>query len=72
MKMKSLYLFVYQRTLGNEKLLVCCNFSKEYRDFDFSEFKNGEVLISNLNVADITEKTGLSGYEAIVVREKLS
>jgi len=65
-------LFVYQRTLGNEKLLVCCNFSKEYRDFDFSEFKNGEVLISNLNVADITEKTGLSGYEAIVVREKLS
>ena len=41
-------LYVYTRTLGDEKLLVVCNFTDKEVSYEVpEEFKNGECLISN-------------------------
>ena len=54
------------RTLGNQKLLVVCNFSKENHKFDFSGYENAKVLISNYN-RDAGEDGTLKPYETAVL-----
>ena len=59
-------IFAYTRTLGNQKLLVVCNFSKSEQRFDFSGYENAKVLISNYN-RDAGEDGILKPYEATVL-----
>ena len=41
-------LYVYTRTLGDQKLLVMCNFTKEEQEYTVPEtFAGADVLISN-------------------------
>ena len=60
------HIFAYVRTLGNQKLLVVCNFSKTEQKFDFSGYENAKVLISNYD-GDISEKATLKPYSAIAL-----
>ena len=60
------HIFAYVRTLGNSKLLVVCNFSKEDEKFDFSGYENAKVLISNYD-GNISEKATLKPYSAIAL-----
>lgn len=59
-------IFAYTRTLGNQKLLVVCNFSKSEQRFDFSGYENAKVLISNYN-RDARKDGILKPYEATVL-----
>ncbi|RRJ24647.1 alpha-glucosidase [Lachnoanaerobaculum gingivalis] len=59
-------IFAYVRTLDNQKLLVVCNFSKAEQKFDFSDYENAKVLISNYN-RDVREDGILKPYEATVL-----
>ena len=59
-------IFAYVRTLDNQKLLVVCNFSKAEQKFDFSDYENAKVLISNYN-RDAREDGILKPYEATVL-----
>ena len=59
-------IFAYVRTLGNQKLLVACNFSKTEQKFDFSGYENAKVLISNYD-GNISEKATLKPYSAIAL-----
>ena len=59
-------IFAYTRTLGNQKLLVVCNFSKSEQRFDFSGYENAKVLISNYN-GDTVKDGILKPYEATVL-----
>ena len=59
-------IYAYVRTLGNQKLLVVCNFSKENHKFDFSGYENAKVLISNYN-RDVREDGTLKPYETAVL-----
>ena len=60
------HIFAYVRTLGNQKLLVACNFSKTEQKFDFSGYENAKVLISNYD-GNISEKATLKPYSAIAL-----
>lgn len=64
--------YAYTRTLGNEKLLVICNFKKEEQCFampeEFSGRNQAEVLISNYKDAVWAENMKLRPYEAVVFR----
>ncbi len=66
-------IYVYARTLGDERLLVICNFSKETPVFelpDAASFTDKELVISNYDV-DPAEGIGrltLRPYEARVYR----
>ncbi len=60
------HIFAYVRTLGNQKLLVVCNFSKTEQRFDFSGYENAKVLISNYD-GNISEKATLKPYSAIAL-----
>lgn len=58
-------LYVYTRTLGEEKLLVVCNFSDKEVKYEMpEEFRNGTCIISNTQVGDVVEP-----YGAYVVRK---
>ena len=59
-------IFAYVRTLGNQKLLVACNFSKTEQKFDFKGYENAKVLISNYD-GNISEKATLKPYSAIAL-----
>ncbi len=59
-------IYAYVRTLGNQKLLVVCNFSKENHKFDFSGYENAKVLIYNYD-RDVREDSVLKSYEAAVL-----
>ncbi|PLT33426.1 alpha-glucosidase [Bacillus sp. V5-8f] len=67
-------IYAYTRTLGDEKLLVICNFSSDSPVFtlpDGVEFSTKELLISNYNetsVNDPIEHITLKPYEARVYR----
>lgn len=52
-------LFAYSRIYNDEKIIVYCNFSKEY--VDFSDYANGQVIISNGQT-----KNGLEPYGFVV------
>ena len=62
-------IFAYTRTLGNEQLLVVCNFSTEDRKFDFGQFAqdNVKILISNSSI-DPRKSGVMSAYGAIVLK----
>ncbi len=63
-------IYAYIRTLGDEKLIVYCNFNENTREVELpEEFTNGKILISNYNDAKISEKITLRPYEAIVIQK---
>lgn len=62
-------IFAYTRTLGEEKLLVVCNFSEESQQFLLPEEfhgREGRLLISNYQQEAKAEKQTLRPYEAFV------
>lgn len=62
-------LYVYTRTLGEEKLLVVCNFSDGEVPFNVpEEFRKGEILIGNYADAAVKGQMTLQPYEAVVVK----
>lgn len=63
-------IYAYIRTLGDEKLIVYCNFSENTREVELpEEFTDGKILISNYNDAKVSEKIILRPYEAIVIQK---
>ena len=63
-------IYAYIRTLGDEKLIVYCNFSENTREVEIpEEFVNGRVLISNYSDAKANQKITLRPYEAIVIQK---
>ena len=63
-------IYAYIRTLGDEKLIVYCNFSENTREVEIpEEFVNGKVLISNYSDAKTNQKITLRPYEAIVIQK---
>ena len=63
-------IYAYIRTLGDEKLIVYCNFSKNTRKVEIpEEFVNKKVLISNYSDAKANQKITLRPYEAIVIQK---
>ena len=63
-------IYAYIRTLGDEKLIVYCNFSENTREVELpEEFTNGKVLISNYIDAKANHKITLRPYEAIVIQK---
>ena len=49
-------IYAYIRTLGDEKLIVYCNFSENTREVELpEEFTNGKVLISNYKCSCISQ-----------------
>lgn len=63
-------IYSYIRTLGDEKLIVYCNFSENTREVELpKEFTNGKVLISNYSDAKVNHKITLRPYEAIVIQK---
>ncbi len=62
-------IYAYTRTLGEEKLLVVCNFTAEEVSFDVpEEFLRGEILIGNYEDAKIGKNMKLRPYEAVAVK----
>lgn len=62
-------LYVYTRTLDNEKLLVICNFTEEEEIYSVAEeFSEGEVLISNYHRETVEKEILLKPYEALVLK----
>ena len=65
-------LFVYTRTLGQEKLLVVCNFSPRETPFAVpDEFVGAPLLISNMENAYDRAVMDLKPYEAFVLKKNL-
>lgn len=63
-------IYAYIRTLGDEKLIVYCNFSENTREVELTEeFVNKKVLISNYSDAKANQKITLRPYEAIVIQK---
>ena len=63
-------IYAYIRTLGDEKLIVYCNFIENTREVELpEEFTDGKILISNYNDAKVSEKITLRPYEAIVIQK---
>ena len=63
-------IYAYTRTLGDEKLIVYCNFSENTREAELpEEFTNGKIFISNYDDAAVNEKITLRPYEAIVIQK---
>lgn len=62
-------LYVYTRTLDQEKLLVICNFTKDEQTYMVPEtFVKAGVLISNYGREQVQEKLLLWPYEAVVLK----
>lgn len=63
-------IYAYIRTLGDEKLIVYCNFSENTREVELpEEFVNKKVLISNYSDAKANQKITLRPYETIVIQK---
>lgn len=67
-------LWVYTRTLDEEKWLIVCSFSDTSVPFEIpEEFADGECVISNLSDADnipVRGRVVLTPYETFVIRRK--
>ena len=65
-------LYVYTRTLGDQKLLVMCNFTKEEQEYTVPEtFAGADVLISNYPQSGAAAGARkLRAYEAVVLETK--
>ncbi|MGP1434368.1 MAG: glycoside hydrolase family 13 protein [Catonella sp.] len=59
-------LFVYERSLNGQKLMVVCNFSENERDFNFEEIDTGKVLVNNYKEFNTIENK-LRPFESIVI-----
>ena len=63
-------LFVYTRSLDNEKLLVICNFSEEETVYCVpEEFAGKKVLIGNYEGQEAAHSIRLRPYEALVIEK---
>ena len=63
-------IYAYTRTLGDEKLIVYCNFSENTREVEVpAEFTDGNILISNYADAKADKKITLRPYEAVVIQK---
>ena len=65
--------FAYMRTLGEQKLLVLCNFTKEEQTLDIPSeagCTEGEVLISNYGREEAEDIRALRPYEAVAIWQK--
>ena len=63
-------IYAYIRTLGDEKLIVYCNFSENTREVELpEEFVNKKIFISNYSDAKANQKITLRPYEAIVIQK---
>ena len=63
-------IYAYTRTLGDEKLIVYCNFIENTREVELpEEFTNGKIFISNYDDAAVNGKITLRPYEAIVIQK---
>lgn len=63
-------LYVYTRTLGEQKLLVICNFRKEEKDYilpDGFDPEKSQVLISNYEDRKPEREMKLKAYETLVL-----
>ena len=66
-------LYVYTRSLENEKLLIVCNFSQEEQELYVpTEFlkEDAEILISNYDKVSVSAQEILRPYETFVVKVK--
>ena len=63
-------LYVYTRTLDEEKLLVVCNFSENEVELEIpEEFRKGSYLISNYETRPVENTMKLRAYESFVVEK---
>lgn len=63
-------LYAYTRTLGEEKLLVVCNFSENEVELEIpEEFRKGSYLISNYETRPVENTMKLRAYESFVVEK---
>lgn len=63
-------IYAYTRTLGDEKLLVVCNFYEDEVEMNIpEEFWGGECLISNYPGQEMKEQIKLRAYEAFVIKK---
>ena len=63
-------IYMYTRTLGEEKLITVCNFSDQEIQIDLpEEFIGGKYLISNYEEQPIVEKMAVRPYEAFVIEK---
>ena len=63
-------IYAYTRTLGEEKLLVVCNFYEPEVSFELpEEFANGTCLISNYPEVSLKAEMTLRPYEAFVIKK---
>lgn len=63
-------LYAYTRTLGEEKLLVVCNFSENEVEMEIpAEFQKGTYLISNYETRPVENTMMLRPYESFVVEK---
>ena len=63
-------LFVYTRSLDNEKLLVICNFTEEETVFSMpDEFAGKKVLVGNYKGQEAASSIRLRPYEALVIEK---
>ena len=63
-------LFVYERKLGEERLLVICNFSEKELSYEVPEefsAENAKLLIANYEDAKIAAHLTLRPYESLVL-----
>lgn len=66
-------LYVYTRTLGEEKLLVICNFYGNTRKFELPESWETDymdLMIANYEKRDIGREMEIRPYEAVVFRKR--
>lgn len=60
-------IFAYTRTLGEEKLLVLCNYSAEEQQVERSEeYRNSEIMIANCEIQTQENTVILPPYGAVV------
>ena len=63
-------IYMYTRTLGEEKLLVVCNFSEKEVAVEIpEEFCKGSYLIANYPEGEIKEQMTIRPYEAFVLEK---
>lgn len=63
-------LYVYTRTLEEEKLLVMCNFTKEAVSYEIpAEFSDAKILIGNYGRDEAKGTVELKPYEALVLKK---
>ncbi len=68
-------LYVYTRTLGEEKLITICNFTEHETGYRLPEEfaqNTAEILIGNYEDAEVKAQMTLRPYEAVVIRRRQS